>query len=69
MCASASKWLLPNFLSFMMSDNMTQEDIDHVMIEGTVYFLLLVLKHVLGPWTFTRAHVNDFSEMGSTRSW
>ena len=52
-----------------MSEHTTQEEIGHVMIEGTVRLFFLVLKHILGPWTFTRAHVNDFSKMGSAGSW
>nr|POE95519.1 hypothetical protein CFP56_01560 [Quercus suber] len=43
---------------------LTQEDIDHMMIEGKVHLLLpnfkLQLKSALGPWAFKRAHVNDF---------
>ena len=51
-----------------MSDHMTQEEVNHVMIEGMVCLLFLVLKHIPGPWTFTRAHVNDFSEIRNAGS-
>ena len=52
----------------MMSGYTPQEKDDHVMIEGVVHLLFLVLKHILGPWTFTRSHVNDFSKVGSVGS-
>ena len=48
---------------------MTQEDIDCIMSKVIAWFLLPVLEHVLGPWTFTRAHVNDFTIMGNVGSW
>ena len=54
--------------SAMMSDHVTQEDIDCVMIERMVCFLLLLLKHTPRPWTFSRTHVNDFFEMGNAGS-
>jgi len=50
----------------MMSGYTTQEKVDHVMIEGVVRLLFLVLKDVPGPWTFTR--VDDFSKVGSVGS-
>ena len=52
-----------------MFDHVIQEDIGCVMSEGTIHFLLPMLEHVLGPWTFTRAHVNNFSKMGNAGSW
>ena len=49
-----------------------QEDIDGMMTEGKVRLLLLELmlqlRSTLGPWTFIRAHVNDFSESRDARS-
>lgn len=63
------QWLLLVFPHAMMSDHVTQEDIDRMMIEGTVCFLLPVLEHVSRPWTLIRAHVNEFFEIGSARSW
>ena len=49
-----------------------QEDIDGMMTEGKVRLLLLELmlqlRSTLGPWTFIRSHVNDFSESGDARS-
>ena len=43
-----------------MSNHTTQEEVDHLIIEGMIRLLFPVLKHILGPWTFTRAYVNDF---------
>ena len=44
---------------------LTKEDIKHMMVEGKVHLLLPnfmpQLKSALGPWTFKRAYVNDFS--------
>ena len=44
-----------------------------MMTEGKVRLLLPNFKpqlnSALGPWTFKRAHVNDFSESGDARSW
>ena len=52
---------------------LTQEDNDHMMTEGKVHLLLPnfmpQLKSTLGPWTFKRAHVNDFSKSGDAGSW
>ena len=57
----------------MMSDNLTQEDIDRVMTEGKVCLLLpefmLYLRSTLEPWTCKRDPINDFSESGSIGSW
>ena len=39
------------------------------MIEGLMSTTILVLKHIPEPWTFTRAYVNDFFEMGSVGLW
>lgn len=50
-----------------MSSYITQEKVDHVMIEGVVRLLFLVLKDVPRPWTFTK--VNDFFEVKSIGSW
>ena len=62
------QWLLPTFPRAMMFDHVTPEDIDRVMIEGTVCFLFSMLKHTPRPWTFMGAHVNDCSEMGNAGS-
>ena len=55
---------LPSFPRATMSDNLTQEDINRMMAEGKVRLLLpeflLQLRNALGPWTFKRAHVNNF---------
>ena len=52
---------------------LTQEDINRMMTEGKFCVLLPKfmpqLKNAPGPWTFKRAHVNDFSELGDARSW
>ena len=43
-----------------------------MMIEGkAAYFsqLYATTEECTGPWTFKRAHVNDFSELGDTGSW
>ena len=64
MCAHASKWLLLDF-PVIMSNHVTKEHIDRVMIEGMVRFLLPVLELVPGLWTFMRAHVNNFYGMES----
>ena len=52
-----------------MSDNLTQEDIDRTMTEGKFRLLLpefmLQLRSTHRPWTFRRAHVNDFSKLGN----
>ena len=44
-----------------------------MMVEGKVCLLLPnfmpQLKSAPRPWTFKRAHVNDFSKFGDTRSW
>ena len=44
-----------------------------MMIEGKVRLLLLEfmsqLKSTPEPWTFKRAHVNDFSESRDVGSW
>ena len=51
----------------------TQEDIDQMMTKGKVRLLLPnfmpQLKSAPRPWTFKRANVNDFFELGDTRSW
>ena len=56
-----------------MFDNLTQEDIDRVVTEGTVRFLLPEflpqLRSVPKPWTFKTVHVNDFFEMENAGSW
>ena len=39
-----------------------------MMIEGMVRLLFPVLKHILRPWTFIRAYVNDFSKMRNVGS-
>lgn len=52
-----------------MSDYMTHEEVYHVIIEGIVHFPFLVLKNIHWSLTFTTAHVNDFSQIGSVRSW
>ena len=52
---------------------LTQEDINCVMTKGKVYLFLPnfmpQLKSAPGPWTFKRAHVNNFSESGDAGSW
>ena len=52
---------------------LTQEDNDHMMTKGKVRLLLPnfkpQLKSTPGPWTFKRAHINDFSESGDAGSW
>ena len=52
---------------------LTQEDINCMMTEGKVRLLLPNFmpqsKRTPGPWTFKRAHVNDFSESGDARLW
>ena len=40
---SPSSLTFPSFPCTMMSDNLTQEDTNRVMIEGIVHFLLLEL--------------------------
>ena len=44
-----------------------------MMTKGKVCFLLLEflsqLRTTPRPWTFKRAHVNDFFELGNARSW
>ena len=44
-----------------------------MMTEGKIRLLLPnfmpQLKSTLGPWTFKRAHINDFSESGDAGSW
>ena len=51
---------------------LTQEDIDRVMVEGKIRLLLpefmLQLRSTLGPWTFKRALVIDFFELGDMGS-
>ena len=39
------------------------------MIEGVIRLLFQVHKDIPGPWTFTRSHVNYFSNVGSVGSW
>jgi len=52
----------------LVSNHTTQEEADHVIIEGMVRLLFLVLKHVPRALTFTNTHVNNFFEVGSARS-
>ena len=51
---------------------LTQEDIDHMMTKGKICLLLpnfmAHLKSTPRPWTFKRAHVNDFFESGDAGS-
>ena len=52
---------------------LTQENINRMVAKGKVRLLLPnfmpQLKSAPGPWTFKRAHFNDFSKSGDTRSW
>ena len=52
---------------------LTQEDINRIMTKGKLRLLLPnfmpQMKSTLRPWTFKRAHVNDFSESGDAGSW
>ena len=49
-------------------NELTQGDIDRMMTEGKVHLLLpnfmTQLKSTFRPWTFKRAHINDFSKLG-----
>ena len=50
---------------------LTQEDVNRMITEWKVLLLLPnfmpQLKSAPGPWTFKRAHVNDFSESRDAR--
>ena len=64
-----SRWFLIDLPRTTMLGYTSQQKADHVMIEGVVRLLFPMLKNIPRPWTFTRTNVNDFSEIGSARSW
>ena len=69
---SPSSLNFPSFPCTTMFDNLTQEDINRVMTKGMFCLLLLEflqqLRSTTGPWTFKRAHVNYFFEIGNVGS-
>ena len=64
---------IPSFPRTMMFDNMTQDDINQMMIEGKIQFLLPKflpqLRSTPRPWSIKRAYINDFSELENIEFW